>query len=69
MTPTQRYWLMFSPGLILSGFFFGLGGMLFFFVPTFFVYQAHRLEWSILKSTVIFAALLFGSMFALVIID
>lgn len=59
MSTTQRYWLLFSPGLILMTFFFGIGGFLFLFIPSYFVYQAHRRGWGIVKTTLLALALIY----------
>lgn len=59
MSITQRYWLMFAPGLILMGFFFGLAGFLFLFLPSYLVYQGHLRGWSIWRITWVSACLLF----------
>jgi hypothetical protein len=48
MTITQRYWLVWSPGLILAG-FFSVGLMLALFIPSYLAYYGHRKEWSIGK--------------------
>ncbi len=59
MSITQRYWLTFAPALILMGFFFGVGGFLFVFLPTYVIYQGHRRDWSIWRMTWVSASLLF----------
>jgi hypothetical protein len=43
---TQRYWLIWSPGLILAG-FFSVQLMIAFFLPSYFCYYAHRKEWTL----------------------
>jgi hypothetical protein len=49
MSITQRYWLVWAPGLILAGFFVGLPGLLALFVPSYTAYYGHRKEWSVGK--------------------
>ena len=47
MSITQRYWLVWSPGLILAGFLGGVTLLFAFFIPSYFCYYAHRKEWTL----------------------
>ncbi len=49
MSITQRYWLVWSPGLILAGFLGGVPGLLTIFIPTYTAYYGHRKEWGVAK--------------------
>lgn len=46
MSITQRYWLVWSPGLVLAG-FFSVQLMIALFIPSYLAYYAHRKEWTI----------------------
>ena len=47
MSVTQRYWLVWSPGLIVAGFFGGAFGFAALFIPSYAAYYAHRKEWGV----------------------
>lgn len=57
MTPSQRYYQLMSPGLILVGFFFGFKAMFVVLLPTILLYYAHSAEWTIWQFTYRAAAL------------
>ncbi len=48
MSITQRYWLVWAPGLILAG-FFSVQLMIAVFIPSYLAYYGHRKEWSVGK--------------------
>lgn len=48
MSITQRYWLVWAPGLILAG-FFSLWMFFALFIPSYLAYYGHRKEWSVGK--------------------
>ena len=49
MSITQRYWMVWTPGLILAGFLGGVPGLLSLFIPSYMAYYGHRKEWSVGK--------------------
>lgn len=51
MTPSQRYYQVMSPGLILVGLFFGFKAMFVVFLPTIYLYYAHTREWTIWQAS------------------
>ena len=51
MTPSQRYYQLMTPALILIGFFFGIPTLLVIFSFTVFVYLAHVYDWTIWQFT------------------
>lgn len=57
---TKRYWVIFWPWLVLMGFVFGAGGLLFFFCPSYYIYQAHRRKWTLLKTSALAVILTIG---------
>lgn len=63
MSITQKYWLVWSPGLILAGFFLGIPGLLALFMPSYLAYYGHHKDWSIgrfaLAATGVMLALFF----------
>mgnify|MGYP003479459599 CR=1 FL=1 len=63
MSITQRYWLVWAPGLILAGFFGGGLGFATLFLPSYMAYYGHRKEWGIgkfaLAATLIMLVLFF----------
>jgi hypothetical protein len=60
MSITQRYWLIWSPELILAGFVLGIPGLLAMFVPSYLAYYGHRKEWGVGKFAAVATLVMLG---------
>jgi hypothetical protein len=49
MSIARRYWLVWSPALILAGFIGGMFGLAALFIPSFAAYYGHRKKWGVGK--------------------